>query len=223
MELLKLYRTFLKESLTEDSPGAAQKLKLYTELLFKERKVRNIIGPEDIKTIAKEHILPSARLAVTIDESAGVDIGTGAGLPGMVIAILFSRKKMTLIEPKKSRVDFLLKVKGELGLNNTEIVRVRAETAGRSDNYRERFTFATCRAVAGLKVSSELALPFLKIGGVYYAQKGKQLMEEISEAEKIIEIAGGRTENIREDKTVIIRKTGSTPLKYPRRWKRIIR
>ncbi len=223
MNPIKLYQKFLKEFFKGDSSSLFRKLTDYTGLLHEERKIRNIIGPGDIETIAKEHIIPSARLAAVIKETKGADIGTGAGLPGIVIAILYPQKDITLFEPRRSKVNFLLKVKNELGLANTEVAPLRAETAGRRGKYRESFLFITCRAVADLKISTELALPLLEKGGIFYAQKGKKLNREIKEAKEIIGILRGEIKKIRDEGTLMIRKTKESPKRYPRKWKDIIR
>ncbi|MEA3505874.1 MAG: 16S rRNA (guanine(527)-N(7))-methyltransferase RsmG [Elusimicrobiota bacterium] len=214
-------KDILRETGLKDTRPATKKIERYLDLLYRERKIRNIIGPRNRETIFREHFIPSLCLGAEIEGGRGADIGTGAGIPGMVIAIVNPSCPVILMEPKKSRVNFLNKVKNDLGLENVTVAVLRGEEAGRRKEYREQFRFVTCRAVASLKVSSELAMPLLKTGGIYYAQKGEKLSAELKEAQSIIDILGGEIEDIKADNTLIIRKVSSTPENYPRKWNRI--
>jgi len=197
-----------------------QKLLSYIELLISEKKVRNIVGASNKNEIIDRHILPSLQLGLLISEKKGVDVGTGAGLPGLPAAIVFQDKEVTLIEPKISRVSFLKKVKNELQLNNISVVRERAEKAGHVKKYRESFGFALCRAVSSLKVTAELVIPFLEINGKYYAQVGRSIEEELKLASASILQMGAVVKEIAGDTAVII-KERSTPENFPRSWNKI--
>lgn len=202
-------------------PHIEEKINSYLRLLISERNIRNIIGTTDAESIIEKHIIPALELAKIISENNGVDIGSGNGLPGIIIAILKPEKSVCLIEPKISRTNFLCKVKRELDLLNIAILRMRGEIAGQSASYRENFDFGTCRAVANLKVSAELVLPVLRKGGRFYAQRGENIKNDIDLSKEIIFKLGGEVEKIIKNNVVIVIKKRLTPLKYPRKWNKI--
>ncbi len=199
-----------------------EKISLYIELLLSEKKVRNIIGTRDIETVINKHIITSAKLAKQINSSKGVDVGSGNGLPGIVISIINHKKSITLVEPMKSRVNFLNKIVRELTLKNVSIVNTRAEYAGKDIDFREKFSFATCRAVGSLSLTSELVLPLLKIGGSFFAQRGSFLEEELKNSMEFITNLGGKILGKKQENILVIEKVYITPEGYPRTWKKII-
>src|SRR3989339_955158 len=150
-----------------------EKLNHYAGLLYSEKKIRNIVGSKTAELIWEKHINPTIGLAVSIEGRRGVDVGSGNGLPGVVIASVRPDIEIVLMEPKAGRVNFLEKIKSEMKLDNISVLQMRAEDAGINDKYRGKFDFAVCRAVANLEVSSELVLPLLSIGGVFYSERGK--------------------------------------------------
>ncbi|MFC2092093.1 16S rRNA (guanine(527)-N(7))-methyltransferase RsmG, partial [Elusimicrobiota bacterium] len=197
------------------------RLKDYILLIQKEREVRNIIGSSDADILISRHILPSLELSIIIKGNHGIDIGSGNGLPGIIIAIMDRRKRLTLFESKKGKANFLQHAKREICLTNIDCVCSRAEVAAHDKKYREVYDFVTCRAVSNLRITSELSLPFLKIGGRYYAQRGKGLNKEIETSEEQIGALGGKIEAIVNKNIVIINKINNTPCNFPREWKKI--
>ncbi|MFC2062065.1 16S rRNA (guanine(527)-N(7))-methyltransferase RsmG [Elusimicrobiota bacterium] len=217
-----IIKSWFTEKTGQYDNGIQSRLDAYLDLLIKEKKIRNIIGSDSEKVIVEDHMIPSLELALMINGTFGVDVGSGNGLPGIIISILRPNMQICLMESKESRVNFLGKVKKELGIKNIIILKTRAEEAGRNENYREKFNFATCRAVADLKISCELILPLLTIDSIYYAQRGQNVGKDIENAGSIIKELGGTIENITGDNIVLVRKKNRTHQKYPRKWKKII-
>lgn len=155
-----------------------------------------------------------------------IDIGTGAGFPGLPLKILLAEPRLVLVDSTAKKVAFLRCVTRELGLDNVEIVCGRAEEIAHLPLYRQRFDLALSRAVASLPVLAELALPFCRIGGKFVAQKKGEVEQEMKKADKAIETLGGKLGQVKRieleglsDKRylVIIDKIYPTPEKYPRR------
>ncbi|MBX6394655.1 MAG: 16S rRNA (guanine(527)-N(7))-methyltransferase RsmG [Alicyclobacillaceae bacterium] len=160
------------------------------------------------------------------DAGSVVDVGTGAGFPGLVLAIARPGFDVVLLDSLQKRVRFLETVVGELGLDGVRVVHGRAETVGQSAGWRENFDVATARAVARLNVLAELLLPLVRLGGVAVAWKGPGVEEEVQEAQRALRELGGEIEHIHwctlpegrgERALVVIRKVATTPKKYPRK------
>ena len=200
---------------------APEKIEAYSDLLIKEKKIRNIVGVRDRDSLVEKHIIPSMELAMIIKEKRGVDIGSGNGLPGIVIALMKPDISMILIEPKISRVNFLNMVVRKLCPGRVDIICMRSEDAGKCPEYREKYDFATCRAVADLIISAELVLPLLTVGGCYYAQVGSSVREKTQKAASHINILGGVTADQILPDIALIQKKYPTPADFPRSWKRI--
>ena len=156
---------------------------------------------------------------------SAVDVGSGAGFPGIPLAILLPDTRFTLIDALGKRVDFLRRVIEDLGLN-AEALHLRAEDAARREDLRERFDLATARAVAPMNVLSEYLLPFVKVGGHGLALKGPGLGEELEQAENALALLGGRLERVAplpipgrdwDHRAAWIAKVSPTPQRYPRR------
>ena len=163
-------------------PAAAPQLERYAELLLEKNKVMNltaITAPRDVATL---HLLDCAALAAQLDLSGKrvIDVGTGAGFPGMVLAILTPDARFTLLDSLGKRVDFLKEVQTDLGLKNVTCVHARAEEF--AAQHREQFDLAASRAVAQLNVLCELTLPLVKVGGQFAAMKSVSTDEEIRQA-----------------------------------------
>ena len=155
-----------------------------------------------------------------------IDVGTGAGFPGIPLKIMLPEIKLTLLDSLKKRIGFLEEVSKDLGLDGVEFIHGRAEDFGKNKNYREKYNCVVSRAVAALNILTEYCLPFVKVGGYFICQKGPKLTEEMEEAKKAIKILGGKiVEQIkidipfsdRDHYILVIEKIKQTPIKYPRK------
>jgi 16S rRNA (guanine527-N7)-methyltransferase len=191
-----------------------------------------LTGITDYEEVQVKHFLDSLTVAQELEIKGGeadykiIDVGTGAGLPGILLRIVFPGLKLTLLEATARKTRFLEHVIKGMGLKNVEIVTGRAEDAARLPLYREKYGVVVSRAVAPLPVLAELTVPFAGIGGIVIAQKKGEIKGEIKSAEKAIEILGGRVREIKrvtlegpeDDRClVIMEKVKETPEKYPRR------
>ncbi len=155
-----------------------------------------------------------------------VDVGTGAGFPGLVLKILYPRLRLTLVESVGKKADFCRHIVETLHLENVSVIQARAETLGQQPRFRESFDWAVARAVAQLPILSEYLLPLVKVGGVMLAQKGESAPVESQAAQNALRILGGEMRQmlpvtlpgvVEERYLVIVDKVGATPPKYPRR------
>lgn len=156
-----------------------------------------------------------------------IDIGSGGGLPGMIIAIARPDWEVVLLDSLRKRCDFMVKAAGEVGVSNVSVVWRRAEEAGRDSELRERFDLVIARAVAELRILSELCLPFVTCGGHWVAPKGSDPNDEVVAARNVISMLGGElidvqpTASLTSDgnyrTAVVVRKIKTTPEKFPRR------
>ncbi len=155
-----------------------------------------------------------------------VDVGTGAGFPGLVLKILYPRLKLTLVESVGKKVTFCRHIVDTLHLDDVNVIQARAETLGQQPRFREAFDWAVARAVAQLPILSEYLLPLVKVGGVMLAQKGESAPAESQAAENALRILGGKMRQIfpvtlpgvvEERYLIVVDKVGATPPLYPRR------
>ncbi|MCL6558280.1 MAG: 16S rRNA (guanine(527)-N(7))-methyltransferase RsmG [Firmicutes bacterium] len=216
----------LEIPITEDH---LEKFDVYYRLLVETNKNVNLTSIVEEKEVAVKHFLDSLTClrALEFDKKLKLmDIGTGAGFPGIPLKIVRPELEVTLVDSLDKRVSFLKQVISQLSLEKIEAVHARAEEIGRKNAYREKYDRVTARAVAGLGVLAEYCLPVVRIGGYFLAMKGPKLEEEITGAKKAIEILGGKIENSinlrlpflgEERNLIIIRKCRTTPEKYPRR------
>ncbi len=202
----------------------------YWELLAEKNKVMNLTAITDPAEAARLHFLDSAALLALADlrGKTVVDVGTGAGFPGLPLKILEPSIQLTLLDAQRKRVDFLREVCGELGLEDVDCVHGRAEEF--AQQHREAFDLAVSRAVAALPVLAELCLPLVKTGGQFLAMKSVDSNEELNASERAAGVLGGRLEkpldyvisgtNIPR-RLVILTKIEETPKKYPRTFAKI--
>lgn len=206
---------------------ALRRFRRYYELLTEWNKVMNLTSIEGEENTARLHFLDCAALTQLVDLRGKrvIDVGTGAGFPGLVLKILCPEMELTLLDSLDKRVRFLSTVCDELGFSEVRCLHARAEEA--PPELRESFDLACSRAVARLNLLSELCLPFVKQGGLFAAMKGPEVTGELREAEKGIRLLGGETERVAEypvpgtelrHNAVLIRKIAPTPKKYPRKW-----
>lgn len=202
----------------------------YWELLAEKNKVMNLTAITDPAEAARLHFLDSAALLALADlrGKTVVDVGTGAGFPGLPLKILEPSIQLTLLDAQRKRVDFLREVCEDLGLEDVECVHGRAEEF--AQQRRESFDFAVSRAVAALPVLAELCLPLVKPEGLFLAMKSNKTDEEIEAAAPIIQTLGGEPPFVMDyrlpgsetyQRIVTVLKARPTPPGYPRRWSKI--
>lgn len=199
----------------------------YSRLLVEWNKKINLTAITDDEGIAAKHFLDSlTALQTGCVKGRVIDVGTGAGFPGLVLKIARPDIELTLLDSLNKRINFLKEVGTELKLDGVEYVHARAEDGGRDRQYRSQFDTVVSRAVANLTVLSEWCLPFLREGGYFLALKGPLADAELKDAKRAISILGGKIEDVFEadipftdlrHKIIIIKKVGQTPLKYPRK------
>ena len=210
--------------------AALERYRIYYEFLAETNKVMNLTAISGEEDVARLHFLDSAALLTLADFSGKrvVDVGTGAGFPGLALKIARPDIRLTLLDSLDKRIGFLTKLCERLGFEDVECVHMRAEEA--PAEYRQRYDIAASRAVARLNLLCELCLPFVKKGGLFIAMKGPGSEEELSEAGRCIRLLGGGEAKIREypvpgaelrHSAVLVRKAGNTPSGYPRRWAQI--
>lgn len=202
-------------------------LERFTALMLERNQVMNLTAITEPKDVAALHLLDSLALIQTagLESEKIVDVGAGAGFPGMPLAIAKPSLRLTLLDSLGKRVDFLRETCEILGLENAECVHARAEEFAASR--REYYDAVVSRAVAVLPILCELCLPLVRVGGEMLAMKSSHTEEEIKQAEDAIRILGGRIEWIRDYKiptteithrVICIQKISPTPNKYPRRF-----
>ena len=202
-------------------------LEQFSALLLERNQVMNLTAITEPKDVAALHLLDSLALipAAGLEAEQIVDVGTGAGFPGMPLAIVRPSLRVTLLDSLGKRVDFLKETCKALELDNTECVHARAEEFAGAQ--REIFDAAVSRAVAALPVLCELSLPLVRVGGRMLAMKSSHTEEEIRQAESVVRILGGRLEWVKDytipttdvvHRVICIQKVSPTPKKYPRRF-----
>ena len=196
-----------------------EKINLTTIVGYQEAQVKHFLDSISVISALTKEEMNRADFSI-------IDIGTGAGFPGLPLKILLAEPRLVLVDSTAKKVAFLRCVTRELGLDNVEIVCGRAEEIAHLPLYRQRFDLALSRAVASLPVLAELALPFCRIGGKFVAQKKGEVEQEMKKADKAIETLGGKLGQVKrieleqlsdERYLVIIDKIYPTPEKYPRR------
>ena len=209
---------------------AAPALVRYGQLLIETNKVMNLTAITEPKDVASLHFLDSAALLTLADlrGKSVVDVGTGAGFPGMPLRILEPSIRLTLLDSLNKRIDFLKEVCDDLGLSDVACVHARAEEF--AAGHREAYDIVTSRAVANLRMLSELCLPLVKPGGYFLSMKSVDSGQELEEARKAISLLGGAVERTADysipgtdvrHRLIFIKKVAETPKKYPRTFAKI--
>ncbi len=211
------------------TPAQIEAFAVYNDLLVAWNEKVNLTAITAPQEVAVKHVVDSLSC---YDEkyfpaaAAVVDVGTGAGFPGLPLKIYRPDIRLTLLDSLNKRLNFLREVIERLGLTGVEVVHARAEEAGRQKDHRDRYTVATSRAVARLNALAEFCLPFVAVGGHFVALKGAQYREELDEAGRAIAALGGEVAEVRpvrlpglDDSRAVIytRKVSPTPAAYPRR------
>ena len=201
----------------------------YYDLLIEKNKVMNLTAITDLNEVMTKHFLDSVLISNVLDMSdfyTLVDVGTGAGFPGIPIKILFPHLKVTLLDSLNKRIKFLNTVINELDLEGITTIHGRAEDFARNEEYREQYDMVVSRAVANLAVLSEYCIPYVKMDGYFIPYKSGEIEDELNESKKAIKILGGKTQKVVQFELpdtdiarslVIIKKEKSTGMKYPRK------
>ena len=210
-------------------PEKEEKLEKYRILLAEWNSRVNLTAITDPEEVRRKHFLDSLTFSAAAEPADGntlLDVGSGAGLPGIPLAVAFPALKVTLLETLQKRCRFLEEVKAQLGLDNVTVLQGRAEDLARDPAFRGTFDLVTARAVAPLGVLAEYCLPFVRTGGLFVAYKSRTAEEELAAAANAVTTLGGSPEGITacniggdvETRALVrIRKTAETPEKYPRR------
>ena len=201
----------------------------YYKMLVEKNKVMNLTAITEFDEVLDKHFLDSIALAQYVDLTKSIsliDLGTGAGFPGMPLKIMFPNLKVTLADSLNKRIVFLDEVIGELGLTDIQTVHARAEDLAHNSDYREQYDYCVSRAVANLSSLSEYCLPFVRIGGTFISYKSGEIEEELAAAKKAIFLLGGQFDQVipfqlegtdLSRSFVLINKDKKTAKTYPRK------
>lgn len=206
-----------------------EQFQCYYERLIEKNKVMNLTAITEYEEVVDKHFVDSILLG-SVKELSGkkrvIDVGTGAGFPGIPLKIVYPEIEITLLDSLNKRVKFLAEVIEELGLTGIQAVHSRAEDLAQDAAHRQQYDICVSRAVANLATLSEYCIPFVKQGGYFISYKSTQIEEELKQAKKAVQVLGGTLEQIEtvqipgttiERQFVMIRKTGTTPKKFPRK------
>jgi len=201
----------------------------YEKELLEWNQKFNLTAIRDTESIRTKHFLDSFSCVLAWKASPPnhlIDVGTGAGFPGLPLKILYPNLKLTLVESVGKKAMFCQHIVSVLGLEHVDVIQVRAEDIGQNPKHREKYDWAIARAVASLNVLSEYLIPLLKIGGTMLAQKGESGPAEAQSAEEAMKLLGGKLRQltlvnlpgVADDRyLVLVDKVAATPPKYPRK------
>ena len=215
------------------TPHQVEQFETYYQELIQWNKQINLTAIVDYEEVQTKHFLDSLTVALALEDgpplSASfrvIDVGSGAGMPGVPFKIIYPEVILVLLDSVGKKTNFLRHLIAKMGLNEVEVLTGRAEDLAREDEHREAYDLALSRAVAELPTLVELTLPFCRVGGVFVAQKKEPIEDEIREAQKAIEILGGRLREVKRVKLkklleerllIVVEKIAPTPSRYPRR------
>lgn len=224
---------FIKEKIQELGLSVderqAEQFDLYYQILIQWNSFMNLTAITDFEEVVRKHFVDSLSIIQVInpkDVDNLIDIGTGAGFPGIPLKIMYPHLKVTLLDSLKKRIDFLQEVVGQLKLEGIEAIHGRAEDYAKKGKKREQYDLCVSRAVANLSTLSEYCLPYVKIGGVFIPYKSGEVEKELEKAKSAVFLLGGKTEASKTFKLpgtdigrslLYIRKVNGCPVKYPRR------
>ena len=201
----------------------------FYELLVEWNKVMNLTGITEYEEVNEKHFVDSLSIVKAIDMNnvkSVIDIGTGAGFPGIPLKIAFPHLKVVLLDSLNKRINFLNTVIADLGLENIETIHGRAEDFAKQVDYREQFDLCVSRAVANLATLSEYCIPYVEKGGMFVPYKSGEIDEEVEQSKKAVHVLGGKLKKVIKFQLpgteigrsfVVIDKVQNTAKKYPRK------
>lgn len=203
-------------------------LDVFRCLLLERNKMVNLTSITESEDFAKKHVIDSLMIIkhIEIDHEAKImDVGTGPGIPGLILKIYRPDIKLSLLESVRKKTDFIRDVIGKMNIPDVQVINGRAEEAGHDIKHRESYDIVVARAVSSLNSLLELCLPFAKLGGIFIAMKGGLPQQEIELSQKALKILGGKIVKCQEyildegskRNLIIISKEQNCPAKYPRR------
>ncbi len=225
---INVFKNGIKELNLNGSDEIIEKFRIFSSVLLEWNEKMNLTAVTDPVEISVKHFLDSIAPLSIINikkNSKIIDVGTGAGFPGIPLKIMREDLNFTFMDSLNKRINFLKEVSNKINLSNVEFIHSRAEESGKNEDFREKYDYAVSRAVANLKVLCEYCIPFVKVGGYFISFKQFEVEEEIKEAKDMIKNLGGMIKEIKEIKIpesdikrriIIIEKTKETPKQYPR-------
>ena len=206
-----------------------EKFDKYYEMLIETNKVMNLTSITEYDEVIIKHFIDSLLVVNIFDINQSkkmIDVGTGAGFPGIPIKIMFPHLQITLLDSLNKRINFLQEVSKQVGIDNIEFIHGRAEDFGKLEEYREKYDIATARAVAGLPILMEFCVPFVKVGGYFVCLKGPNANLELEESKAAMDVLGVEfiekinielPESDLNHNILVFKKVKNTPDKYPRK------
>jgi 16S rRNA (guanine527-N7)-methyltransferase len=229
MSNIEILRQGIEDFGIEASDKMLADFQKYKEILVEWNQKMNLTGIEDEKEVFIKHFLDSVSAVTKGYIKNGmslIDVGTGAGFPGMPLRICLPELKVTLLDSLNKRINFLQEVANQLDIDDIEFIHGRAEDFGKSEEYREKFDVATARAVAGLPILMEFCVPFVKVGGYFICLKGPNANLELEESKAAMDTLGIefiekidiKLPDLELNHNILVfKKVKNTPSKYPRK------
>lgn len=213
----------------EQDQNQLERFHKFYQLLIEWNKVMNLTGITEYEDVVEKHFVDSLSIIKAIDLSGihtVIDVGTGAGFPGIPLKIAFPHLRVVLLDSLNKRIKFLDEVISQLGLTEIRTIHGRAEEYARKEEYREQFDLCVSRAVANLSTLSEYCLPYIQVGGIFVSYKSGEIDDEVEQSKKAVRILGGNIKEVMKFELpgtdihrsfVLIHKEQHTQKKYPRK------